>query len=115
MRWGFAFLGIALLLFAGCLSSSQSTLHAAPSDSEASSEFETIVVEGTNQHVNVSSEQNLILIVSGTYNTVHVDEDTEVSEVIMSGTGNLVYLSTSHSPKLRRSGIQNLILRYSGD
>jgi len=113
MRYVFAILGIALLLFAGCITSSQSAVHAASSEEGADSEFETIVVSGANQHVNVSSEKNLILVVSGTYNTVYVDEDTEVSEVVMSGSGNLVYLATSHSPKLRRSGIQNLVLRYN--
>ena len=113
MRWIYAILGIVLLFSAGCISSSQSTVHATTTDSGGTSEFETIVVEGINQHVNVSSNKSLILVVSGSYNTVYVNEETELSEVIMSGSGNLVYLSTTHSPKMKRSGIQNLILRYN--
>ena|GEM_PF-4305040 len=113
MKWVYAILGIVLLFSAGCVSGSQSTVHAATADSEGTSEFETVVVEGVNQHVNVSSNKSLILVVSGSYNTVYVDGETEISEVIMSGSGNLVYLSSTHSPKMKRSGIQNLILRYN--
>ncbi len=113
MRWEFAILGIVLLFSAGCISGNQNTVHATSADSGGSSEFETIVVEGANQHVNVSSNKSLILVVSGSYNTVYVDDETELSEVIMSGSGNLVYLASSHSPKMKRSGIQNLILRYT--
>ena len=113
MKWAYAILGIVLLFSAGCLSGSQSTVHAASGDSEGNPGFETIVVEGANQKVNVSSNKSLILVVSGSYNTVHVDEETELSEVIMSGSGNLVYISSAHRPKMKRSGIQNLILRYN--
>ena len=113
MRWEYAILGIVLLFSAGCISGSQSTVHASAAGSGGSSEYETVVIEGANQHVNVSSNKSLILVVSGSYNTVYVDEETELSEVIMSGTGNLVYLSSTHSPKMMRSGIQNLILRYN--
>ncbi len=113
MRWVFAILGIVLLFSAGCISGSQSTVHATSADAEGSSEYETVVVEGVNQQVNVSSNKSLILVVSGSYNTVYVDEETELSEVIMSGSGNLVYMSSNHHPKMMRSGIQNLILRYN--
>ena len=113
MRWEYAILGIVLLFSAGCISGSQSTVHATSADSESNSEFETISVEGANQQVNLSSNKSLILIVSGSYNTVYVNKETELSEVIMSGTGNLVYISSNHSPKMKRSGIQNLIVRYN--
>ena len=106
---------LILLLFfnAGCISGSQNTVHATASSSSSAPNFETILVEGANQNINVSSNKTLILIVSGSYNTVRVDEKTELAEIIMSGSGNLIYLSSSHSPKMKRSGIQNLILRYN--
>lgn len=114
MRWVFAIFGIALLFAAGCtMESSSGNVHALVPGSEDNPNYETIVLGGIEQQYNVSSNKSVMLVVSGSYNVVYVDEDTELSEVVMSGNGNLVYISSKHHPKMMRSGIQNLILRYN--
>lgn len=114
MDWEVCALGVVLLLFAGCSSQSDAaTVHALTVGAEDNPEYETIMVGGVEQEYNVSSNKSLVLVVSGSYNIVYVDEETELSEVVMSGNGNLVYISSSHHPRMMRSGLKNLILRYN--
>ncbi|MFP3950089.1 MAG: hypothetical protein ACLFUZ_03295 [Candidatus Micrarchaeia archaeon] len=114
MRWVLAILGIVLLFAAGCSSQNDATtVHALTVGTEDHPNYETIMVGGVEQEYNVSSNKSLVLVVSGSYNVVYVDEDTELSEVVMSGNGNLVYISSNHHPRMMRSGLKNLILRYN--
>lgn len=103
----FAITGVLIALMAGCL------VHAAIAEAEDNPEYETIVVAGMEREVAVESEKMLVLVVSGSYNKVWVEEDTQLKEVVLSGTGNLVYISSSHHPKMTRGGMRNLILRYN--
>ncbi|MBD3398275.1 hypothetical protein GF412_03670 [Candidatus Micrarchaeota archaeon] len=114
MRWVLAILGIVLLFAAGCTTERDvGNVHALVPGSEDNPNYETVVFGGVEQQYNVSSNKSVILVVSGSYNVVYVDENTELSEVVMSGNGNLVYISSKHHPKMMRSGMQNLILRYN--
>lgn len=111
MRWAWAILGMLVLVFSGCVMDG-GNLHASLPMAEDNPQYETRSIGGFGKQYNVSSEKNLILVVSGTDNDVWVDKDTKLSQVILSGSGNLVHISGTHRPKMMRSGLQNLIVRY---
>ena len=112
MWWAWAILGMLVLVFSGCVSDG-GNVHAAHPMAEGNPQYETISVGGYGQQYNLSSNRSLILVVSGTNNYVHVGKDTHLSQIVLSGTGNMVHISSAHRPRMLRSGIQNIILRYN--
>lgn len=100
-----------VLVFSGCVTDG-GNVHASLPLAEDNPQYETISVGGIGKHYNVSSDKILVLIVSGTDNVVWVDKETNLSQIVLSGTGNLVQISGTHRPRMMRSGLQNLIVRY---
>ena len=74
-------------------------------------DIETINISGIGVNQTIDQKGPIKLVVSGSDHSVTISKDTEVKEIIMSGTDNTVYLPSNKNPKTTISGTNCVIVR----
>lgn len=72
----------------------------------------TITISGVDKTQEVFDSAPIRLVISGVRNTITVKENTQVNEIIVSGTDIKIYLPEGNSPKVTDSGIRTEITYY---
>lgn len=73
---------------------------------------QTIVIEGVGREMNISSEKGLVLIVTGANNRITVSSGTNITQISLGGTGNIVFIPFGQKPKIITGGANNGVFRY---
>jgi len=76
------------------------------------SEEETITISGVDKNQEISNNVPIKLVISGVRNTITIKENTQVNEIIVSGTDITIYLPEGNNPKITDSGIRTKISYY---
>ncbi len=79
---------------------------------QAKFQKETIIVDGVGKESNISCDKNLVLIVTGANNRVKVENDTNITQISLGGTGNVVLIPFGQKPKIITGGANNGVFRY---
>lgn len=68
-----------------------------------------INVSGSGTEVTIKKDAAVNLSISGSGNRIHVDRNTFVRYILLSGSGNGLYLSDEHRPIIQTTGSGNTI------
>jgi len=74
--------------------------------------IETIPISGIGDYVEVSSQNTVILVVSGIENNVKVVKGTNIQKIVLFGINNNIALPSGATPEIQKSGVDNVILYY---
>ncbi len=104
------FAGIIVLIFLFSNLVMDGTVYAA--SEQGKMQKETIVIDGVGKEQTVASEKDLVLIVTGANNRITVENGTNIAQISIGGTGNVVFIPFGQKPKIIRGGSGNGVFRY---
>ncbi len=104
------FAGIVVLIFLFSNLVMDGTVYAAGEQEKM--QKETIVIDGVGNERAVSSEKNLVLIVTGANNRITVENGTQITQISLGGTGNVVFIPFGQKPRIIHGGSGNGVFRY---
>jgi hypothetical protein len=110
MRAKHFFAGIVVLIFLFSNLVVDGTVYAAAEQGKF--QKETILIDGVGKEQTVGSEKNLVLIVTGANNRITVENGTNVTQISIGGTGNLIFIPFGQKPKVIQGGANNGVLHY---
>lgn len=76
------------------------------------SDEKTITISGVDNSQEISNDVPIKLVISGVRNTITIKENTQVTEIIVSGTDIIIYLPEGNNPKITDNGIRTKISYY---
>lgn len=110
MEAKYFFAGIIILIFLFSNMVLEGSIYSA--EQQEKLRTETMVIDGVGKNYSVGSEQNLVLIVTGANNRVTVEKGTNITQISLGGTGNVVLIPLGQKPKIITGGAQNAVFRY---
>ena len=109
MEARYFFAGIVVLIFLFSNLAMNGTVYA---ETQGQAQKETIVIESIEKDYSFSSEKSIVLFVSGANNRITIEKGTNISEITIGGTGNLVLIPFGQKPRIIRGGTSNAVFRY---
>lgn len=76
------------------------------------SDIQIYTISGIQKYSEITNPKPIKLIVSGIRNTVKINQNTVVKEIVVSGINNTIYIPSDCSPIIRDSGIKTKIIYY---
>jgi len=69
-------------------------------------------ISGIDKYVEISNNEPIKLTISGINNTIKILQNTSVTEIIISGCDNIIYIPANCNPTIKDSGIDTQIIYY---
>ena len=100
-----AILLVVIVAFSGCIEHIEDVEEETPN-------VEVIVISSVGEVTEINNDKPIKLVLSGVGNTVTISYNTIVTDIVLSGVDNIVYIPRSSTPKIIDSGVDNKIIRY---
>ena len=69
-------------------------------------------ISGIDKYIEISNNEPIKLTISGINNTIKILQNTSVTEIIISGCDNIIYIPANCNPTIKDSGIDTQIIYY---
>jgi len=69
-------------------------------------------ISGIDKYIEISNNEPIKLAISGINNTIKILQNTSVTEIIISGCDNIIYIPANCNPIIKDSGIDTQIIYY---